>query len=74
MMGNKTLAEIRADLRTQGIDMDQLHRELTELYEQPRRDKQSARILNDLLKSLKTKLSKRTAKRRVTAKSGKGTP
>ena len=66
MRGHKTLAEIRVDLRAQGIDTDQLRKELTELHEQPRRDKQSARILNDLLKSLKTKTSQRTPKRRVT--------
>ena len=73
MMGHKTLTEIRANLRAQGIDTDQLQWELTELDEQPRRDKQSVRSLNDLLKSLKAKTSKRTPKRRVAAKSGKGT-
>lgn len=71
-MGHKTLSEIRAELRSQGIDTDRLRKELSQLFEQPRRDKQSVQILSELTKSLKTEAAKKTRKRRTsTAKSGK---
>jgi hypothetical protein len=70
MMGHKTLSEIRAELRSQGIDTERLREELTQLFEQPRRDKQSARILSDLTKSLKIEAAKKTRKRRTATSKG----
>ena len=70
MMGHKTLSEIRAELRSQGIDTERLREELTQLFEQPRRDKQSARILSDLTKSLKNEAAKKTRKRRTATSQG----
>lgn len=69
MMGQKTLAEIRAELRAKGIDVERLQQELTQLFEQPRRDKKTAQILTNVAKSAKSaKLRKR---RGASAKSGK---
>ena len=70
MMGHKTLSEIRAELRSQGIDTERLREELTQLFEQPRRDKQSARILSDLTKSLKAETAKKPRKRRTAISKG----
>ena len=69
MMGQKTLSEIRAELRSSGIDPDRLRQELTQLFEQPRKDKTTAQILASLAKSMKPAKPK---KRRVTSsKAGK---
>lgn len=53
MMGPRTLSEIRAELRSKGIDTDRLREELTQLFEQPRKDKKTAQILASLAKSAK---------------------
>lgn len=68
-MGPKTLSEIRAELRAKGIDTDRLREELTQLFEQPRKDKQTAQILSSLSKSSKPKKPRK--RRTVAVKAGK---
>ena len=69
MMGEKTLVEIRAELRSRGIDTVRLREQLTRLFEQPRKDKKTARILANLAKSLKS--AKPRKRRTASAKLGK---
>ena len=70
MMGQKTLSEIRQELRSKGIDTDRLLQELTQLFEQPRKDKNTSRILASLAKSTKSAKPK-TPRRTVSSKVGK---
>lgn len=68
-MGQKTLSEIRAELRLKGIDTERLRQELSQLFEQPRKDKRTAQILASLEKA--SKLTKPKRRRVVSSKAGK---
>lgn len=57
MFGQKTLPEIRAELRARGFDLETLHREFRQLHAQPRAEKSEAELeaeLNALVEQLKT--------------------